>query len=133
MLWRTLAAPLCTPQPSIGLSLRLACAVKNSRLYQAVSVGATRAGLAVGALLPCRRFVLFASARSGSTLLTLVLDAHRSVECAGEVLNPRYLVYGDMTETSSARLALHAQAVLPAAGPATRGVKVLTEQLAIVG
>ncbi len=127
-------APLSTPQPRpIGRALGLVCAVWTGEPYQAARAAVERVGVAVGLLQPTRRFVLFASARSGSTLLASALDRHRHMECAGEVLNHRYQVYGDLRGRGPERLARHVRALLPAAGPAAAGVKVLTEQLDLHG
>ena len=58
-------------------------------------------------------FVLFAMPRSGSTALVHALNGHPRVACAGEILNPHYRVYGDVSPPSHAwRRALHIDAIL---------------------
>ena len=54
-----------------------------------------------------RPFVIICSPRSGSTLLVEALDAHPRVVCRGEVLNPVYEVYGDVTDRAWWRVRLH--------------------------
>ena len=59
------------------------------------------------------RFVLLAMPRSGSTALVHALNGHPQVACAGEILNPLYRVYGDVSRRSHHwRCAVHADAIL---------------------
>jgi LPS sulfotransferase NodH len=88
------------------------------------------------------RFVLLAMPRSGSTAIVHALNGHPSIACAGEILNPLYRVYGDVSPPASRfRRALHIDAILsgltaalgigtPAPASAV-GFKVLDEQLVL--
>ena len=52
-------------------------------------------------------FVILCAPRTGSTLLVEQLQAHPEAECKGEVLNPVYEVYGDVTLRGWWRVKLH--------------------------
>jgi hypothetical protein len=52
-------------------------------------------------------FVILCAPRTGSTLLVEQLNAHPEAVCRGEVLNPVYEVYGDVTLRSWWRVRLH--------------------------
>ena len=90
------------------------------------------------------RFVILAMPRSGSTALVHALNGHPRVACAGEILNPGYRVYGDVSPPAPGwRRALHIDAILSAlaarllclgAGRAVCvGFKALDEQLCFQG
>ena len=63
---------------------------------------------------PSCRFILLAAPRTGSTLLLGLL--HRgcpeTVLAMGEILNPAYCLFGDVTRCGAARQALHVRALL---------------------
>ncbi len=51
--------------------------------------------------LPSKKFVIFGSGRSGSTLLTKLLDKHSQIECYGEILRRKMLFPGSYIERCS--------------------------------
>jgi hypothetical protein len=52
-------------------------------------------------------YIILASPRSGSTFLVDQLNRSADLVCRGEILNPRYGVYGDLTRSPPRRIALH--------------------------
>jgi hypothetical protein len=59
-----------------------------------------------------RRFVLLSAPRTGSTLLIGLLRAHPAVHAMGEILNPAFGHFGDVTRCSAARQGAHVRALL---------------------
>ena len=72
----------------------------------------------LGRVLTCKRaphpvrFCILAMPRSGSTALVHALNGHARMRCAGEILNPLYRVYGDISHARGWRRALHMRSLL---------------------
>lgn len=85
---------------------------------------------------PPKRFVILTHARSGSTLLAGIFNAHPEVHCLGEILNPAFEYYGDVSSKTLWRRRLHLAGILDFCGPimpsAVRcvGFKMFQEHLA---
>jgi len=64
------------------------------------------------------RFIIVSAPRSGSTLLVGLLNAHRDCRCLGEICNPAFEWYGDVSSKGLARRRLHVSALLDWSWPA---------------
>ena len=94
---------------------------------------------------PTTRFILYAMPRSGSTALVHALNGNPAIVVAGEILNPSYRVYGDVSLASDWRRNLHLDGLLAGLaswlvlrrdgrrGQAAVGFKLLDEQLDLHG
>ena len=99
----------------------LTCAVVQAALLALHAVcacvlrcccGGGEEGAAAALRSPPRRFVLLAAPRTGSTLLLGLLRAHPAVHAMGEILNPAFGYFGDVTRCSAARQGAHVRALL---------------------
>lgn len=73
---------------------------------------------------PALPFMLLCAPRCGSTLLVEALEAHPEVSCRGEVLNPEYEVYGDVTLRGWWRVRAHWLAMFAGAEASAHSVGV---------
>ncbi len=51
----------------------------------------------------CKRFIIVCAARTGSTLLRMMLNSHPCIRCHGEVLSPKLIGFVGVNETTDPR------------------------------
>jgi hypothetical protein len=128
----TCERPFFLPQTArhLGKGARAAVWLQNCYVFQLLTIGISQAFLRVGGRRRRQHFVIVTSPRTGSTLLVNLLNAHPQAQCNGEILNPAYMVYGDVCAAKPARQTTHVQSLYSApwsSGCVAVGAKVFIE------